>query len=102
MTIAEQISTVMRDVRLTSAEKCAAWMILDHLRSLNIDTAEISLKGISRAVHLSERKVRSACARLAELEYLIVRERRGRANLYSLPAESGTTATTKKPAEKVA
>jgi DNA-binding GntR family transcriptional regulator len=87
MTIGEHITAVMRDGRLTSAEKCAAWMILDHLRSLNVETAEIPLKGISSAAHLSERKVRSACARLAELGYLIVRERRGRANLYSIPIQ---------------
>jgi hypothetical protein len=87
MTTLERIAGVTRDPRLTPAERCAALMILDRSRSLNIETAEISLKKISSAAHLSERKVRSACARLAELAYLIIRERRGRANLYSIPIQ---------------
>jgi Fic family protein len=95
----ERIAALMRDPRLTSTQRLVGCEIIT--RS-NAGPTEFALKDIETAAHVSRRTIQSTCVRLVELGYLTIRERRGRANLYSLPAAPETTATTKKRAGKVA
>jgi DNA-binding GntR family transcriptional regulator len=82
MTTLERIAALMRDPRLTSTQRLVGCEIITRL---NPGPAEFVLKDIETTVHVSRRTIQSACARLVELGYLTIRERRGRANLYSIP-----------------
>jgi hypothetical protein len=81
----KRIDALMRDHRLTPSEKCVARVIFDRLCSSGVQTARISVKDISAAVRVSERKVQIACGQLNKLGYLIVHKHHGQVNRYSLP-----------------
>jgi DNA-binding transcriptional regulator PaaX len=87
-----RIVELMHEHRLRPADKCVGSVILDRLGSSSTGTAKIFVKEIATEAHVSERKVQTACARLAEFGYLVVSKRHGRASLYSLAGAPETTA----------
>ena len=88
----KRIDALRHDHKWTPSEKLVGWEILNRLGSSANDTAKIFIREIATAVGVSERRTQTAGARLAELGYLIVRRRYGKANLYSLPKAPETTA----------
>jgi hypothetical protein len=68
---------IMRDRRLSHAEARVGWFILDRLHELNVESAFIPYREIEDGVHVGQSAIKIACARRAELGYLIIRSKTG-------------------------
>jgi hypothetical protein len=79
----ECIAAVVRDRRLTPAERIAACEILARLQLSGI--AELAADAIAKSAGVSKRKVQDAVGRLEELGYLHVQRHPGGQSLYALP-----------------